>query len=80
VKKTATVGDERGEMESEKQLVRVIDVPLGVDAAEVERLLNAPSANEYYLASIVPGELTGTRGVAHRVFYKRRAARKEENG
>jgi hypothetical protein len=44
----------------------------------VERLLNTPPADEFYLASIVPGELTGTPHVAHRVFYKRRAARKEE--
>lgn len=57
----------------EKALVRVIDVPHGVDAGEAERLLNAPSADEFYLASIVPGETTGTPGVAHRVFYRRRA-------
>lgn len=62
----------------EKLLVRVIDVPHGLCAEDVERLLNTPPADEFYLASIVPGELTGTPHVAHRVFYKRRAARKEE--
>jgi hypothetical protein len=66
-------------MEKEKLLVRVIDVPCGVNAEEVERLLNTPSAEDFYLGAIVPGELTGTVGVAHRVFYRRRAARKEEN-
>jgi hypothetical protein len=66
-------------MEKEKLLVRVIDVPHGVGAEEVERLLNAPSADEFYLASIVPGDVTGTPHVAHRVFYKRRAARRDEN-
>jgi hypothetical protein len=63
----------------EKLLVRVIDVPTGVTAEECERLLNAPSADEFYLSSISQGELTGTPGVAHRAFYRRRAARKEEN-
>jgi hypothetical protein len=66
-------------MKTEKLLVRVIDVPMGVGAEEVERLLNAPNADEFYLGSIVHGEQTGTPGVAHRVFYRRRAARKDEN-
>jgi hypothetical protein len=66
-------------METAK-FIRVIDVPHGADAAEVERLLNAPNADEFYLSSILSGDMTGAPHVAHRVFYKRRAARKEENG
>lgn len=66
-------------MEKEKLMVRVIDVPQGMRAEEVERLLNTPPADDFYLGSIVPGDMTGTPGVAHRVFYRRRAARKDEN-
>jgi hypothetical protein len=78
-KASRTVATEDRQMQKEKLVIRVIDVPHGVGAEEVERLLNEPNPDEFYLASIVPGEVTGTPHVAHRVFYKRRAARKDEN-
>jgi hypothetical protein len=46
----------------------------------MERLLNMPNANEFYQSSILSGDMTDAPHVAHRVFYKCRAARKEENG
>jgi hypothetical protein len=60
----------------EADRVRVVDIPEGIAADEVERRINAVEA-EYYIASIVQGALTGTPGVAHRIFYKRRAKREE---
>jgi hypothetical protein len=61
----------------ETKLIRVIDVPAGATAEEAERLLNAPDSHEYFLHSIQPGCDTGTPGVAHRAFYKRRARRED---
>lgn len=59
------------------RIVRVVDVPAGATAEEAEQLLNGPNGEDFYLTSIQPGCDTGTPGVAHRAFYKRRASRNE---
>lgn len=61
----------------ETRLVRVVDVPEGVTAEEAERLLNAPNSEDFFVQQIAPGTITGTPGVAHRAFYKRRARRED---
>lgn len=57
--------------------VRVLDIPEGLAADEVEQRINDVVCAEYYVSSIVQGSFTGTPGVAHRVFYKRRAKRED---
>jgi hypothetical protein len=64
-------------MEKQNQ-IRVIDIPMGTSAEECERLLNAVPWPEYYPGSFVLGELIGVPGIAHRVFFKRRAAKNQE--
>jgi hypothetical protein len=70
-------GEKTTKKESERMgtdRVRVVDIPEGIAADEVERRINAVDA-EFYIASIV--QATGTPGVAHRIFYKRRAKRED---
>lgn len=59
-------------MPTETRIIRVVDVPKGATAEEAERLLNSVDAADFYLATIAPGDVTGTDCVAHRAFYKRR--------
>jgi hypothetical protein len=67
----------REEANMEMGAVRVVDIPEGLAADEVERRINALVGAEYYVSSIVQGSFTGTPGVAHRIFYKRRAKRED---
>lgn len=46
---------------------------MGESAEECERLLNVFPYSDFYPGQMLSGEEIGVRGIAHRIFFKRRS-------
>lgn len=55
---------------------RVIDVPMGSSAEDCERLLNVFPVSDFFPGQMLAGHEIGVPGIAHRIFFKRRANNK----